>query len=221
MYKILQLKPKDNAFLKMARDITGRLDIIFVCEGKRDVEVLKGVIGKIFGELMCNLAVTDCEGKDAISEATLYTATLATVSRRLKVIAILIDADEYKPEHRANSITNSLRARLEDVHTIKISDDVFEIRSQRLNVKIFVKVVGDLLLPFEKHTIDDYITRLLILENEIEESEITVFRSSKEIVDEFLRHNNVSVKELILNAEEKNVQNAFENIVNYVRLVLK
>ena len=37
--EVLQLKPKENSFFKMSRNVT-KLDVIFICEGKRDSEVL-------------------------------------------------------------------------------------------------------------------------------------------------------------------------------------
>ncbi len=220
--KILQLKPKEASFLEMARNLTRRrLDIIFICEGKRDVEVLKGVIEKIFDDLPSNIAVTDCEGKDTISEVTLYTATLAEVSRKLRVISILIDADDKSKLEKANSIVNSLRARVENISIKEIEEDIFKIQS-RFNVKILVKVAGDFSLPYEKHTIDDYIVKLLILENEIQDADLKKYYNAKELVNDFLENNNnVSTKDLILQAEEENVQKAFENIIRYLNISLK
>jgi len=218
MVEILQLKPKENAFYKMARNVIGRkLDVIFVCEGKRDSEVLKGLISKISIER--NLAVTDCEGKDAISEVTMYIATLASVSRTLKAVSIIIDADEYAPVDRARSILNSLRSRIRDVELIEIDGDIFEIRSQAFKVRIFAKVVGDFDLPYERHMIDDYVLRLLLLERLIKEEEIKKYNSAKEFVNEFIESSGTTIKELILNAQPENVQNAFGNLIKYLKIV--
>lgn len=219
MVEILQLKPKENAFYNMARNVTGRrLDMIFVCEGKRDSEVLKGVINKVFG-IQRGLAVTDCEGKDAISEVTMYIATLAFVSRSLRAVPIVIDADEHTPADRARSISDSLRARINDVEMIEVEDDIFEIRSRKFRVKIFVKVVGDFNLPYKKHMIDDHVLRLLVLENLVEKEEIGRCNTAKECVDEFIESNSTTVKELILNAQLENVQKAFENLIKYLETV--
>lgn len=215
--EILQLKPKENSFYKMARDVTGRLEVIFLCEGKRDSEVLKSVASKVFNPQK-GLAVTDCEGKDAITEIAVYIATLATVSRTLRDVPIIIDADKQKPKDRAESICNSLRARVGGVELVKISGDVFEIRSG-FKVRILVKVVGDLSLPYEKHTIDDHVLRLLMLENLIDEGETKKYDSAKECVDEFIESNNTSVKEIILKAQPENVQKALRNLVKYLETI--
>ncbi|RLI82777.1 hypothetical protein DRP04_03190 [Archaeoglobales archaeon] len=219
MVEILQLKPKENAFYKMARNVIRRkLDAIFVCEGRRDSEVLKGLISKI-RIVESNLAVTDCEGKDAISEVTMYIATLASVSRTLKAVSIIIDADEYAPADRARSILNSLRSRISDVELIEIDRDIFEIRSQAFKVRIFAKVVGDFGLPYERHMIDDYVLRLLLLEELIEEEETRRYNSAKEFVNEFIESSSTTIKELILNAQPESVQNAFGNLIKYLKIV--
>jgi len=217
MSEILQLKPKEDAFLKVARNITKRkLDIIFVCEGKRDSEVLKGLISKIFGVVGKNLAVTDCEGKDSISEIALDIATLAQLSRTLKRVAILIDADEHDPKARASSLCNSLRAKIGEIKLIELGTGFFKIELKKFEIEVFLKVAGDLSLHYKKHTIDDYIVRLLILENEIQEEDASRYTTAKECVNEFLETKSTTVKNLILNAQMESVQKAFEDVINYL-----
>ena len=92
--KILQLKPKENAFYEMSRSVKGKLDIVFVCEGKRDTEVLKGVVNKVLGTPEKNLAVTDCEGKDPVKEIAKDIIALSSVSKHLRAVPIIIDADD-------------------------------------------------------------------------------------------------------------------------------
>ena len=135
-------------------------------------------------------------------------------------MAIIIDADEHKPENLARSICGSLKAKTgtSDIKLIKIDKDIFEHRSV-FRVNILVKVVGDYNLPYEKHTIDDYVLRLLMLENIIDGGKIKKYSSGKECVDEFTRLNNTSVRKLILEAQLKNIQEAFENLVKYLKTV--
>ena len=66
-----------------------------------------------------------------------------------------------------------------------------------------------------------YIVKLLILENEIQDADLKKYYNAKELVNDFLENNNVSTKDLILQAEEENVQKAFENIIRYLNISLK
>jgi len=221
MAEVLRLKPKESSFYQMARNITRRkLDAIFVCEGKRDSEVLKGIMGRIFEDKERNLAVTDCEGKDAVTEIAKDIAALASVSRTLRAVPIVIDADEHSFAERARSISDSLRAIAGiDLEMTKVDMDIFEPRSQSLRIKVFVKVVGDPNLPYKRHTIDDHIVRLLLLENLVEKEKIEKYDIAKECIDEFIGLKNTAVKELILSSQPENVQKAFENLVKYLKVV--
>lgn len=105
------------------------------------------------------------------------------------------------------------------MEVVEIDEDIFELRSQEFKVKVLVKVVGDFDLPYERHMVDDHILRLLMLEGLIDEGKIEDYSTAKECVDEFIESNDVSIKELILNAKPENVQEAFENIVKYLKTV--
>lgn len=221
--EILQLKPKENAFYEMSRSVKGKLDIVFVCEGKRDAEVLKGVVSKIFGIPKRNLAVTDCEGKDSVKEIAKDIIALSSVSKHLRAVPIIIDADDDTPTKRVESISNSIRAttRFTDVKVVEINKDIFELRSQEFKVKVLVKVMGDFDLPYERHTLDDHILRLLTLEGLVDEGKFKDYNTAKECVDEFIESESTTVKELILNAQPENVRKAFENLVKYLEVVRK
>ena len=221
MVRLLQLKPKENAFYEMAKSIKGKLDIIFVCEGKRDAEILKGVLSKVFGTTDKNLAVTDCEGKDSVKEIAKDIIALSSVSKHLKAVPIIIDADDDTPAKRAESLSNSIRTttRFTDVDIFEISRDIFELRSREFRVKAFVKVIGDFSLPYERHTIDDYVLRLLTLEGLVDERKIEGYNTAKDCINEFIESKGTTVKELILSAQPENVQKAFENIVKYLETV--
>mgnify|MGYP000371378465 CR=1 FL=1 len=78
----LQLKPAEQLFLKMARDLM-RLDALVLCEGTRDAELFKLVAG----EPGMRLGVTDCGGIREVYEVGRYVADLARLSRRLKSLA--------------------------------------------------------------------------------------------------------------------------------------
>nr|MDO8062819.1 hypothetical protein [Candidatus Freyrarchaeum guaymaensis] len=144
--EVLQLKPKENSFFKMSRNVT-KLDVIFICEGKRDSEVLKGVIYKCFEGAGRGLAVTDCEGRDAVTEVARYIVALSSVSRTLRAVAIVIDADEYSPVKRVRTIVDSLRSFGIEVGVTEAGEGAFRFQSENIRVEVFVKVVSDPDLP--------------------------------------------------------------------------
>ena len=217
---MLQLKPMEESFYKISKHLTREIiSNILICEGKRDSEIIKGVIHKISKETKRNLAITDCGGERVIPEITKYIITLGLVSKRLKTFSIIIDADEYTPKDRAMSIANSLRSRTRwNIKMFQVDADIFKLEIQDLKTQVFVKVAGNNLW-YAKHTIDDYIVCLLMFEGEISEEKAKEYKSAKECVNEFIEAKNITVRDIIENAREENVQRAFKNIINYLSII--
>jgi len=87
----VQLKPAERSFIDMARDLL-HFDAIVLCEGLSDAELLKMVAGGP----EANLAITDCGGVRGIYEIGRYVVALARLSRRLKALGVLVNADELR-----------------------------------------------------------------------------------------------------------------------------
>jgi len=105
---MLQLKPMEESFYRISKYLTGEtIDRILICEGKRDSEVIKGVIRKIFKETKGNIAITDCGGEKVIPEITKYIVTLSSVSKKPKIICF-IDTDEIVPQNWLKEITDPI-----------------------------------------------------------------------------------------------------------------
>ena len=222
MLRIVQLKPKENSFYELSKIVKKGIDAIILCEGKRDVNVLKGILLKFFEDLDKVVAIADCESKDSVMDFAKDVVVLSSMSRRLKTIAVVIDADEYTPEKRAESVKNSMQSITGspvELAEINESDDMFELKSQKFNTKAFVKIADDFSLPYEKHTIDDLVLQLLFLEGKADKNSMDAFRTAKEFVNEVVECDRISIKELILNSKSENVERSFHNIIDYLKNV--
>jgi len=69
----IQLKPREQSFISIARDLTKRLSSVVLCEGSSDVDILKAVVE----EPEVNIGITDCGGIRETYEVTRYVAVLA------------------------------------------------------------------------------------------------------------------------------------------------
>ncbi len=158
----LQLKPAEELFLKIARDLM-RLDALVLCEGARDAELLKLVAG----EPGIRLGITDCGGIREVYEIGRYVAALARLSRRLRSLGVLVNADEYKPVERADGIVRSLREHgIETGDLEPISEDLF--RAQVEGRPLIICVAGRMDLPVDGHCIEDHVLMALISAGELE-----------------------------------------------------
>ena len=157
----LQLKPAEQLFLKMARDLM-QLDAIVLCEGTRDAELLKLVAG----EPGMRLGVTDCGGIREVYEVGRYVAALARLSRRLKSLGVLVNADEYEPAERASGLIRSLREHeLETGELERISEGLFKAHVE--GRPLIICVAGRMDLPVDGHCIEDHVLTALVLAGEL------------------------------------------------------
>jgi 5S rRNA maturation endonuclease (ribonuclease M5) len=204
---LLQLKPKEQAFYQMARDLTKKLKNIILCEGKDDVETLKALISAL--NITCrNVGITDCEGISSLEEIAVYVATLARLSRNLEKIALVVDMDDKTARQRIQSLLNSLKAREVGVEEIQaISESLCKIKAGKLEV--IVKAVGNVELPFQRHTMEDYLVKLLLLNGRIQNQQLMNVEEAKEIIEQ-------EAHTIIRNSPIENVKLAYKNIIEFL-----
>jgi hypothetical protein len=209
---LIQLKPREQAFYQMAKDLTRKFGAIILCEGRKDAEILKALIAKTEISLRGNIGVTDCGGMPAIQDVAAFTATLARLSRRLAIIAIIVDADEHTFNQRAQSVINSLRANRIDIReTHKVAESLYNAKTKKLDV--LVQIAGIKGLPFQKHTIEDHVIQLLLLERKMKKQEIKEAKEAKEIITK----QKMNPKTIIQNSEEQKVEQAFRSIIKLLK----
>lgn len=210
---IIQLKPKEQTFYQMARNLTKKLKIIMLCEGKEDVETFKALITKI--KIPCrNVGITDCEGISTLKEIAAYIATLARIARKLEKIALVVDADEQPVEQRVKSLLKSLQARgLNIKETLPISESLYKIKIDSNN--LVLKIAGNLELPFQRHTMEDYLVKLLLLNGSINNQQLGKTRDAKTVLAEQER-----AHVIIESSLKENIEQAYGNIIEFLKVVI-
>ena len=163
----LQLKPAEQSFIRLARDLTKKLDALVLCEGPSDAEVLKLVVE----QPERNVGVTDCGGVREVFEVGRYVAVLARLSRRLRGLGVVVNADEYGYEERAIALTNSLKAHgLRVSGPVELSEGLYEGLAERRRLLICVMGLHD--IPVDKHCVEDHLIKALVLGGRLSFDEI-------------------------------------------------
>ena len=127
---LVQLKPHHEAFYRFVFDKLMRLNVLILCEGKTEVEVVKKIAEKLRISLQdFSVGVTDCEGIEVVPQMTSSVLALARLSRRLKVMVVIIDAEDMNIEDRIRSFADGLRARGARVsNPSPIDDQVYSVK---------------------------------------------------------------------------------------------
>ena len=172
----------------MARNLTKKFDCIILCEGDKDAEIIK-ILNNILGlQLGDNVAVTYAGGIRNLYDLAKYISVLARLSRKLKLLGILLDLDDKKPEDRFYSVKNSLSTaglHLGDVKMLspQVYNALLKIDDRSLDIKIALMGVMD--LPFKRHMIEDHIIKTAIYNGYISLNELNKFKNAKELLAVF------------------------------------
>jgi len=171
---VLQLKPHQESFYRVVHDKIRSLDAIVLCEGASDTEAAKKILQKM-KETQPKTAVqqvvafTDAGGKENIPLLADALLALLKLSRKLRTIAVIMDAEESTAERRAKSFIDSLLSRkgdlqlqLAELQKDSACSQVFtcNIRVNGRNLKLILAINGDFSLPFTKHTLEDHCLKL-------------------------------------------------------------
>lgn len=201
-------------FLRMARNMTKKFDILILCEGDDDLNVLKALIKKLGIQISENVCLNNCGGISELKKFASIAATLAKLSRRLKTIVLIADADTQAVQERVHSLKQSLEAQGIKTRRLKaVSGTIYRISSKRLN--FLVKVAGKMDLPFQKHEMEDYAVHLLIIKGDIKESELNNFQKSSDFIEVY----NKKANTIILESQENEVKQAYENVINLLTML--
>jgi len=208
---LIQLKPSEETFNKLVFDKFKRLDVVLLCEGGTEVKVVKALIRKLGIEVRLVLGLTDCEGIDLVPQLTGVIALLARVSRKLKALLVLVNAETMDFIDRVRSIVNSLSKELQvdEPQPLAECDHVFQLRikvDSRV-LPLVVAVNGIKEFNFTKHCIEDHAVKLMLLEGKIDDQEVSKYSEAKQVVAED------EIIDIIGEAAEENVRSVFNHIV--------
>jgi len=190
-----------------------KLRAIILCEGKDDAETLKTLTGKLCIQSRGNVGITYCEGISRIPEIAYRVARVAYISKAMKKIAIMADANDQTFEQRTQAFVDSLKDHGTDIEdTQKITESLHVAKTEKVDIPI--KIAGIMDLPFSRHMIEDHAVHLLILEGRIGDEQLGKVNDAKEIIE-----SREEIKNIIEAADEENVQEGFKNIVELLRTV--
>jgi len=141
----------------MARYLNRHLDAVVLCEGPSDVELLKLVVG----EPGVSLGVTDCGGLRQLYEVGRYMAALARVSRKLRSLGVMVNANKHKLADRARALAQSLREHELEVGEFQpVSEGLFRLQLEQRTLVICVAGLED--MPVDRHCIEDHVLKALV-----------------------------------------------------------
>jgi len=209
---LIQLKPSEESFSKLVFNKFKRLDAILLCEGKTEVEVVKAIIEKLGIDIKIVLGLTDCEGIDMVPSLTGAMALLARISRKLKNLSVLVNAETMDFTDRVKSIIDSLRSKelvVTGLQSLAECNHVFkfQIKTDNRVLPSIIAVNGIKEFKFTKHCIEDHVVKLMLLEDKIGHQEISKYSEAKQVArgDEIV--------DIIRDASKEHVKSAFNHIV--------
>ena len=211
---LVQLKPHHEAFYRFVFDKLVRLNALILCEGKTEVEVVKKIAEKLRISLQdFSVDVTDCEGIEVVPQMTSAILTLARLSRKLKVMVVIIDAEDMNIEDRIRSFADSLRARgaqmgVQVSNPSPIDDQVYSVKVivENRTLAMVIAINGVFTLPFQGHKLEDHAVKLLLLSGKMSDEDLERYKDSKEVIERD------RIVELIEDSNEEYVKCAFNHI---------
>ena len=219
---LIQLKPSERSFDVFVLSDIKSFNVFILCEGRTEVEVIKSLCSRLGITSAKSVAISDCEGIDRVYGLVPSIALLSKLSRRLRALAVVTDADELSYEGRFRSLINSLRSRGINVvlsNDYVVSSQLFKalIKANDRELKFYVTVNGISEYEFSKHVLEDHVIKLLELEGEVNVSELSNVSNSKE----FIRERSINVIKEVVDAEPRLLRESFSHLVKLMELVLK
>lgn len=207
-----------RTLIQLARGMVGKLKVMILCEGDEDERDLNALSNKLSIPIPGDIGLTSCGGVDQLQEFARYVAALANVSRTLRRIVLIVDADKSTVEQRIQSLIQSLESHNMHIENLElVSGSIYRasVRSLSGNLNFLVKIAGEMGLPFERHEREDYAVRLLIINGEITVNKLTGSLKSSD----FLNNCNKNSAKIIQDSPEGNVRQAYENLLNLLQML--
>ena len=206
-------RDRNEEFIRMARDMVN-FEVSVLCEGTDDINVLTTLIEKMGIQISKNVRLNDCGGTSELQKLASIVATLARLSKRLERIVLIVDADTYTPRERADSLRQSLNSHEVDTkEPVAVSGSIYRAESERLD--FLIKITGKMDISFPRHEMEDYAVHLLIVREEVRESELSEFQKSSD----FLEHYGKKADTIIRESQEVDVKRTYENVINLLTML--
>lgn len=202
---------------------------IALLEGSSDKKILERVAKRTGIEVRSIVGAAYCSG----TPIAMCAATLAKLSRRVKNLAIVVDADIHDYRERAEKLINDLRGYGVEIegHLSEVHEALFRISvnkpaaGERLSVLICVMGLTELrqsgvAVPLRKKVIEDHLVRGLLLENKIEIKYLDRIYSDEAISSkEVLAMLGKSSREVLEELSRNTVEEIFKRLIELLRLL--
>ncbi|RLF15456.1 MAG: hypothetical protein DRN06_05945 [Thermoprotei archaeon] len=214
---IVRLSASD-AFLVLLKRVR-RVDALVLCEGAMEALVVEKLSARlrVVSEKK-NVAVIDCEGLDALRRGVLpavLALVIGKVVRRAKVLGVLIDLEELDYEGRLRSLLDGIKARGYDIGELeRVCEATWRVvvAMPRREAQIVVSLSGIPEFELERHTIEDHLLYLKVLEGAIADGVVSRIERAGEAVSK----EDVS---LLDEARGGNLEKAFGHVLCLLRSV--
>jgi len=224
--RTIQLKPSEVSLMEFIYAGRKHFDAFVLCEGYTDAEVIKRVALKLnrFGEEQeKRIAVTNAEVLENLHTLATTIISLLRFFRKVKVLALVADANKMRIEDRVRSLVDSLRSHGLEANYTQIKHQLYEItpRFQPNKIRIYIAINGIEEYDFEKHELEDHIVKLLELRKDIERIQIERADSAKELLAVAGFSDIQDILKIIDNSKPEEIKDALKHITNLIRLVIK
>lgn len=208
----IQLKPREESFLALSKDLKRKFEAIVLCEGETDVKILKAVTEKIGVEAKLSIGVTDCGGIENLKDLAQTISSLMGLSRRLKTLAIIIDMNDRTPGQRVQELMIYLKP-LKIREPERLTKKLYRVEiSDRI---LLIHIAGIEELPFRKHVIEDHVVKLLLEKRALEKLDIEGRAMAKSLLKDLGK----DPVEVIKDSSLENIKKAFQNLIELIKQV--
>ncbi len=223
---VIQLDPFSEPFYEIAKNATVRLSAIIICEGLTEAEIVKKLKAKLNIKYGGTIGVWHGGGQPNIYELIDYVMVLARLSKHVKAIGLVIDAEDKDLNEKYRQIYGYLVRKsgeygISSIEEVSCNQGFYLVKVRiRINgqreiyVPIAISGLPDLDLQY--HMIEDHALKLAI---KIGMKNRNIVHRIKRSKDAFSNRN--EVLEIIDNVSVDDVVNVFKHIVLLLRELQK
>ena len=191
--------------------ILKKIDYLIIVEGNVEAKLVKHIMSE-FISIEADIGISNAKGIDNVKYMIQVITTLIKLTKKIKAVGIIIDAERKNPKERFESIINSLRAQ----HGKKAVEILKEENPFMINVlgKRFIIFVSYIDYPYEIHAIEDYFVCILLETGKITKYELKKYKSGKEILEK------KGINPLELLASEKEIRRkCFQELIDFLTIL--
>ena len=211
---LIQLSREDS-FEKFVFGKLKALDSIILCEGATEKLVTKKLVVKLRIDVHRDVGILECGGIPHIYNYASIVSLLVSIAYKVRSIGVIVDGEDMKPQQRAESLVNSIRARGIEVHGLReVKQQLFKSKAvtpNKRSIDLLIAVNGVYSYNLVRHTIHDHGLMLAYRMNRISNNTLQTARLAEDIID------TNKLLELIDQANANDLKECFNHIIHLVK----